>query len=149
MRARLAQLAGTRMNGTLQVAERALNDLLAETSPQSSAPSIELLARNEVVVRYGVFHARAELPAVTDFGGSPTITVRLASVVIALAVKAATRRTPFVHVHGRYVTVNLAQVPALQPWRDAWRHVTQFELATEPRRLRVRFAVNIKEQVHA
>jgi hypothetical protein len=95
-----------------------------------------------VLVRYGVVHARAELPAAIEAGPSPRLTLRLASVLVAMGLKAVVRQ-PYIHIHGRFLTIALADVPALHPWRDGWRHVKQIRFATAPGALRVGVAVAI------
>lgn len=140
-----AQLAGSHASGTLQIDTRAINDVLALLAgTPSSAPSLELMPNNTVMVRYGVLHARAELPQRVRFEQSPRLSVRLASLLVAWAIKAAVRQ-PFVHIHGRQLTIDLAAVPALSGWRDLWKYLHQLSFETTPSALRVGFVVMVNE----
>ena len=140
-----AQVRGSRATGTLQIQVHAINEVLATLAGRSStAPLLELDAQNVVTLRYGVLHARAELPRQVGDPQSGRITVLLASLVVAWALKAAVRQ-PFLHVHGRRLTIDLAAVPALAAWRDLWRYLQQLTFETTPNGLRVGFLVAVND----
>jgi hypothetical protein len=120
----------------LHVAADALNDALALVGTTSTRPAIELLPNNIVVVRWGVLHGRVALPRTTSPAESPRLTLTLASTLVALTLKAVVHR-PFIHIHGRHLTIELARVPALAPWRDLWKHLEQLTFETAPGELRV------------
>ncbi|HUE84612.1 MAG TPA: hypothetical protein VMO26_00900 [Vicinamibacterales bacterium] len=146
MARRLAQLSGTRVNGALQLTEPALNELIGLATPGGTVPTVQLLDANRIEVRYGVVHARAKLPPALDAGSAPRMTVTLASTVMAWALR-ATLGQPFVEFHGRHVTIHLAAVPALAPWRALWPHVKSAQFSTVPGVLRVQVGVSIENGV--
>lgn len=139
----LDQLSGSTVSGAIQVAESALNDLLTRAAG-ARAPSVQLWPDNRLFVRYGVFHAQVLLPRAVELRPSPRITFTLASLVAALGLKAIVR-VPFIEIRGRDVTIDLAAVPALVPWRALFRHLDAVELASERGLLRVRVALAIRE----
>ena len=109
---RIAELVGSHAEGSLQIGQQSINHLLTLES-KKTAPSVELLAHNQVVMRYGLMRARAELlPAATQRASPPNITLRLASTVVAMAMKTFVRQ-PFVHINGRDLTIVLAADPSL------------------------------------
>jgi hypothetical protein len=130
---------------TVQIAERALNELLVIGVGSSTHTVVELLPDNVVVLRRGVFHARAALPLIATPSSNPRVTLQLASVIVAMALKAFAHH-PSLEIHGRQLTVDLTQVPALQPWRDLWRHVERLTLETAPGALRVGLEAGIVQQ---
>jgi hypothetical protein len=143
---RLAQLSGSHANGSIRIAEHALNEMLSTLVPAGrQRPIVELHPRNQVTVRYGAFSARAELPHAIATGHSPTLTLRLASLVVALGLKALVR-APFVHVRGRQLTIDLARVPALERWRDLWRHLRELTFETRPGALCLGVVIDVREE---
>lgn len=139
---RPALLAGSRASGTLQLAERAINELLQSLAGAAAQLSIELQSERTLLVRYGMFHAHAQLPLTLAVGESPRLTLRLASLVVAVALKAMVRQ-PFIRVHGRYVTIELASIPELTAWRDLWKHVQHLAFEVSPGALRVHFVIAV------
>ena len=148
MTLRLAQLRGTRAEGSLRISEAGINDALHAAQQGAERATVEVRESNRLVIRYGVLHAQVRLPAALDAGPTPRLTLTLASVLVAWGLK-ATLRQPYVHIHGRHVTVELAEAPVFREWRDAWQHLRRVEFATEPGALGVSFAVLIPEQSHA
>jgi hypothetical protein len=145
MTQRLAQqLTGTRADGTVQISEAALNEVVSLASPGHTV-TIQLMADNRVEVRYGIVHARVQLPLSLDTGPAPRLTVTLASTVVAWALRAIVHST-VVEFHGRRVTVHLAHIPALAPYRAWWTHVRSARLATAPGVLRVGIGVVIDQE---
>jgi hypothetical protein len=59
-----------------------------------------------------------------------------------MALRAAVHQ-PYIHVHGRQLTIDLAAIPALQQWRALWRHLERAEFETAPGVLRIRFSVRV------
>lgn len=146
---RPAQLRGSRAAGVLQVAEFFINDLLRILSPPGgSPPSLAVGARNHVMLRYGMFHANAELPLAVDTGPRPRLTISLASVVVAWALRAAARQ-PFLHFHGRHITVDLAAVPGLEAWRDVWPHLKALRITTARGLVQFQFLISIDGETNA
>ena len=138
----LGSLRGTNVEGTIQLSEATVNDLLRLGSHQNRVPIIEVQANNQLTVRYGLLHARLTLPDAVDLGTSPRVTISLASVIVAWGLKAVVHQ-PYVHIHGRHVTIDVAAVPALDPWRTVWPHFRSVQLSTDQAVLRVRFAFSI------
>ena len=124
-----------------------VNDALQQFGGGTVA-SVTLNSRNRVTVRYGMLHANLELPVAMETGPSPRLTLSLASVVVAWTLRAAVRQS-FLHFHGRHVTIDLAEVPALAEWRDAWRHIQSLHITTAPRELQLEFAIAIDGDLHA
>lgn len=140
---RLAELTGSHADGTLQVAQSALNQVLQQlVASSATAPVVEIHPGNTVVVRYGALHARAELPAVMHPARSARLTLRLASQVVAWGLKALVRES-YVHVSGRDLTIELDRVPALHPLREFWPHLRQVTFGTVPHGVRVGFSIVI------
>ena len=135
-------LSGTKLAGTLHLDRAAVHDLLRLSSSQPV--SIEIQAQNRILVRYKMFHAHAALPARVQVGSSPQLTVRLDSVVVAMGLKAVVRES-FVSIRGRDVTISLAEVPALRPWREWLPHVRSVELSTDAGGVGARFLIEIPE----
>ena len=141
---RPAELTGTRVEGTLQIAEQAINDVLAHATTGHMRPVLELQPDNTVLVRYGMLHAHATLPAAMAPGESPQLTLVLKSLMVAVALRAVVHR-PYIHLHGRHLTIDVAGIPGLESWREWWRHVHHVSVETAPRTLRVQFAVSVNE----
>ena len=141
---RPALLTGTHATGTLQVAERAINEVLAELMQRSSTKAAcELQPGNMLMLRYGLVHARVELPHEAAPAESPYLRFRLASVLVAWALKAVLHQ-PFIHINGRDVTIDLRRLPLPEPWRDLWRYVKRLSFQTVPGALRVGFIVDMQ-----
>jgi hypothetical protein len=136
---RMADVAGSFATGTLQIGEFAVNEMLATLAPSAA---ITLLPENRVRFQYGPIHAHMEVPHAVETGASPHVTVRLSSVAVAFLMKAVVRQ-PFVHIRGRDVTVFLADIPALRPYREWWRCVHEMTLRTSPQALRVGFHIAV------
>lgn len=146
MTARLAQLQGTRAEATIQVTESALNEVIEIARRGRTVPRIRLMGNNRLEVRYGMLHAHARLPVAIGAGPAPRVTLELASRVIAWALHAALRLS-FLEFHGRFVTIHLAAVPALAPYRALWPHIRSARLATAPGVLRVEGSLSIEQGV--
>jgi hypothetical protein len=144
---RLAQLTGSHADGTLQVAESAINELLVRIA-RGRRPVIEVLERNVLILRYGMLHTRATLPRSITPGESPLLTLHLASLLVAWGLKAVVHK-PFLHIHGRRLTIELARVQALHPWRGLWRHLQQLTFATVPGALRLTFSIVVHDDAAA
>lgn len=144
MSIQIAQLTGSSIEADLKVSEATINEWLARGSTSSSHLSVELRAANSVVVRHGVFHARAQLPAAIEPGDSPRLTLVLASIVLAVALRAVVRQ-PFIHIHGRHVTIDLVSVSGLESWRELWKHVRGLTFVTAPGVLRVGLVAAVKD----
>ena len=141
---RPALLSGTRAAGTLQLSEAGINEALAELMQNASTKAAcALQPGNVLMLRYGLVHARVELPADVVPASSPYLTLRLASVVVAWALKAVVH-LPFVHIKGRYVTIDLRALPLPEPWRDLWKYVQRLSFETVPGALRVGFRVEME-----
>jgi hypothetical protein len=142
MTMRLDQLAGTRVEGVLQIAEAALNDLLGHVRTGHTVPTLELEPENSILIRYGVLHAHASLPASVTPSRSPHVTLVLRSLLVAIALRAVVHRR-YIHVHGRHLTIDLAAVPGLESWREWWAHVHHVGVQTTRHTLQLQFAVAI------
>jgi len=134
----LAQFAGTHVQGTVNVSEAALNELLSSAGSRLRGATLRIGPDNQVVVRHGIVRATATLPQAIDMGSSPRATVSLASVIVAIGLKALLRE-PYIQMHGRELTIHLAAVPALEPFRPIWPSLRRIEVTTERGRLRLHF----------
>jgi hypothetical protein len=144
----LAQLGGTRAEGTLRVSESAVNELLNLDGSALRGATIPIGAGHQIVLRYGAFRVRATLSPEIEAGPSPRVTLSLASFVVAFAIKAALRQ-PYISVTGRQLTITLADLPALQRLRDFWSQLRRAELATEPGSVRIDVVVSVAEATNA
>jgi hypothetical protein len=142
---RLGQLSGSRAEGTLQIAESAINEALAQNVGHGRHPMLEMQPDNIVLVRYGVFHAHARLPRSADVDASPVVTLRLASLTVAWGLKVFVHQ-PFIHIHGRQLTIELAAMPVPPPWNDWWRHVRHLTFETVAGALRIGFTLDIRAE---
>jgi hypothetical protein len=125
-----------------------LNELLHVGPSRLGDVNLAVAPDNQIVVHYGVVHATATLPPAIEAGPSPRLTLTLASLVVALALRAAVRE-PFLSFSGRRMTISLADVPALQPMRDLWPHVRRVGLSTNGKGVRVHVAISIDEAIDA
>jgi hypothetical protein len=139
---RVAQLSGTHAAGTLQIAQSAMNDALAAIGAGRTPPAIEMQPANTMLVRFGMLHAHATLPPRLEAGASPRLTLRLRSLLVAMALRAAVHQ-PFIHIHGRQLTIELSAIPAFQEWRELWKFLELAEFETVPGALRIRFSVRV------
>jgi hypothetical protein len=146
MTERLEQLRGSRAEGTIEISESALNEVIGLASCGGTVPTLQVMEHNQLEVRYGLVHARAELPAALETGPAPRLTVTLASVMVAWALRAVVR-LPFVEFNGRLVTIHLAAVPALASYRALWPHVKSARFATLSHALRVDVGLSIDQGV--
>ena len=142
--ARLAQLRGSHAEGVIQISELAVNEVISLARRGGAVPTVQLMGDNRLEVRYGVVHARAELPVALDLGPAPRMTVKLESRVVAWALGAVVR-LPFVEFDGRLATIYLAAVPALAPYRALWPHLKSARFATAPGVLRVEVGLSIDQ----
>ena len=145
---RLDQFAGTHVEGAITVSAAALNELLGTGASPLHGATLDVMPGNQLVVRYGVLHATATLPAAIDTGASPRITVTLASLLVAMGLKAALRQ-PYVEVSGRRLTICLADVPPLQSIRELWPYVRRVELSTDRGAVRAHFVFSMSEVIDA
>jgi hypothetical protein len=141
---RPGDLAGTAIEGTMVVDTTAVREVLRGNGP--AGLDVQFEPDNRVLVRYGMFHAHATLPAAVEVGRAPQLTVTLASFLVAWGLR-ATLHQPYLRVHGRQVTVRLAELPTLAPWRDFLPFVRRAELSSDARTLRVHFSVGIEPPV--
>ena len=142
IQSRLPLVSGTHLEATVLVAETTVNELVRIATQRDV--TVEVLEQNGIVVRYGVFQARAILPAHLDPGPSPRLSVSLSSTMVALALRAALRQ-PFISIHGRRVTIDLAAIPPLAEWRELWRYLAALDLSTNPGLVRARFRLAIDQ----
>ena len=144
----LTQFAGTRVDGTIELSEAAMNELLHAGPSRIGDVTLEVAPGNQIVVHYGVVHATATLAPEIETGPSPRLTLTLASLVVALGLRAVLRE-PFVSFSGRSLTITLADVPALQSMRDLWPHLKRVALSTTAGGVSVHFEVSVSEAIDA
>jgi hypothetical protein len=130
------------------VSAAALNELLNIEGSRVRGATVEVRPDNQIVFRHGVVHATVTLPHAVEVGASPRATLSLASVMVALALKAMLRQ-PYVQIHGRHLTIHLAEVPALHSLRTVWPHVRRVEVATEPEGVRLRVVFTVTGAIDA
>jgi hypothetical protein len=141
---RLAQLNGSNIEGTIQISEAALNDVLSRSRANRTRVEISMLPENVLLVTYGIFRERVALPRAVALADSPTVTVELASWTIATGLGVFVKQ-PYIRVRGRRITIDLAAIPALQRWSELWKHVRTMTFRTAPGALRVGFAMTVDE----
>jgi hypothetical protein len=130
-------LRGTTADGIFRVTEADLNGMLAAATTSAAGIKVEIQNDNRALVRFGVLHATVLLPPRSDISESPFLTFALGSIAIAWTLKHVLKQS-YVQVHGRLITVDLSQVPALSPYRDLLRYVKTIEMATISRELTLR-----------
>jgi hypothetical protein len=138
----LPDLRGARLHGAVPLRQDVVSSLLAGAPAPLRDVQLEIQAGNRLVVRYGVVQATATLDEAVATGASPRIGIRLASTVLAFALRQVLR-LPYVHVDGRQVTIDLGAVPALAEYRAVWPHVRDVRLVTSPGVLVIGFAVQV------
>jgi hypothetical protein len=126
----------------------ALNELLNSPDSPVRGGAVEVRPDNQIIFRQGIVRATVTLPNTVEVGASPRITLSLASVMVGLALKAFLRQA-YIEVRGRYVTIHLADVPALESLRAVWPSVRRVELATEREGVRMRVVFIVSEGVDA
>jgi hypothetical protein len=138
-----ARLGGTSMTGTIQIGEADLNRLLIPA--ESPLPlKVELRSGNRVVVSYGPLSAGVHLPPHVDLSHSLEVTFELTSAMVAWALKRFVRQR-YIRIDGSRAIVDLAQIPALQPYLRVLRSVTRLAMTTRDGRLHVEFLINIAQ----
>jgi hypothetical protein len=132
------QFPGIRLSGTVPITDAIINELLSQSPQVPKHLRVEIESGNRLVARIGVVQAAATLqsPAIVD--GPPTITLLLASTIVAWTVSRYLR-APFIAIDGRVITVDLARIPALQPWQAALHHVERLTFSTAPGLLTIGF----------
>ena len=136
------------MEGSFKMSAATLNELLNIEGSRVRGATVEVRPDNQVVFRHGVVRATVTLPHAVEVGSSPRATLSLASVMVALALKALLRQ-PYVQVQGRHLTIHLAEVPALHALRSVWPHVRRVEVATEREVVRLRVVFTVTGDIDA
>ena len=137
VRGGLRQLEGMRLTGEIPVREGVINDVLAHHAG-SRGVMVHIEEANHLIVRKGLWHATATLDQTVNTEGTPRISVRLASALIAWTL-ARIVRLPYLTIDGRFVTIDLGRVPALRAWEPALRQVRRATLTTTRGVLHARF----------
>jgi hypothetical protein len=135
-------LRGMNVAGVVPLTQPLLNELLKNSGSAPRDVSLEIHAANKIVVHYGAFHVEAVLDDVMKLGTSPTISLTLASTVIAWTMK-RTVNMPGLQIDGKRVTVDIGAVDALRGYRELWPHIKSVKLGTEPGVLTVVFEILI------
>jgi hypothetical protein len=144
----LQRFRGLQLKGTIPVPARIINELAREVERVPRDLRIEIEDSNRIVARFGVLRVTAVLADALQLGGSPRITLQLASAVVAWTLRRVLR-IPEVTFDGRLVTIDLGRAPALQPYRELLSHVRSVSLTTSPGVLHVRFEVVVAERAAA
>ena len=137
----LRRLRGTHVTGSIPLKQSDVNDLLKSSAAGQSA-HVEFRGGNRIVVHYSAFHIEAVLAESLDAGASPTVSVTLASTLVAWTLKWA-NRLPYVRIDGRRVTIDLAGVPAFGAYRELLMHIKAATFTTTPGNLTVNFEILI------
>jgi hypothetical protein len=135
-------LRGTNVAGVVPLTQALLNDLLKNSASAAREVTVEIHPANRIVVHYGAFHFEAVLADVMELGASPTLSLTLASTVIAWTMK-RTLNMPGLQIEGKRVTFDVGAVDALRAYRELWPHIKSVKLGTEPGVLIVVFEVLI------
>jgi hypothetical protein len=138
----VAGLRGTNVAGVVPLTQALLNDLLRNSGSTARDVTLEIHPANRVVVHYGAFHVEAVLADVMELGASPTLSLTLASTVIAWTMK-RTLNMPGLHIEGKRVTFDLGTVDAVRAYRQLWPHIKSVKLGTEAGVLTVVFEILI------
>lgn len=137
------RLRGTRVSANVPITESWLNKNISRSSNGVlRSLRLEIQPSNQIVVHFGVVHATAVLDETIDFGESPTLVLRLRSVLIASILR-NTVSIPFVRFKGTLVRVDLGAIPYISQNRRFWKHIRVLRLATHPRRLDIRIEIAI------
>ncbi len=137
-------LAGARLRATVPLSQVVLNDVLRQVRGVPQGFALDLQPDQVLMVRYGLVHARAVLdPEVRMGGGAPTITLELASTVIAWTLSRALRLEG-VRFAGRRVTIDLGALDGLHGYRAYWRHLDSVRLQTTAGYLHADLAVAVR-----
>ena len=123
------RLRGTRLVATIPITQAVLDTALSTLSGAARGVRVEIHDNNRIVVHYGPLNIDANLLHAVNVGPSPTLTVTLASTVVAWTLK-QTVRAPGVSINGKQVTIDLGALPALRPYRHLLHHVKSATLAT-------------------
>jgi hypothetical protein len=138
-----ARLRGTRIDGSIPLAQTTLNDLVQQSAPAPRGVQMELHPANRLVVQYGLLHVTAVLDEELDVGSSLRLRLRLASAVIAWTLR-RTVRHPAVTIDGRVVTVDLGRMTPISDYRHIWRHLRRVRVTTASGQLLVQFQFAIE-----
>lgn len=133
---------GTHVAGTIPLTQVVVNELLKSSSGPARDVSLEIHGANKMIVHYGAFHVEAVLADAVELSASPTLSLHLASTVVAWTVK-RTVNMPGVTVEGKRIIVDVGAVDALSGYRALWPHIQSVKFGTEPGVLNVFFEVRI------
>lgn len=128
---------GTRLSGTIPIAQDVLNEVLSQIDGIPKGVRVEIESGNRVVARIGVVRAAATLQSPAGLDGR-TITLELASRMVAWGITQYLRAS-FITIAGRVVTIDLARVPALTPWQASLTQLERITFSTQPGVLTVGF----------
>lgn len=130
---------GARVAGTIPVTEDFVNAVLETAAPAMlKGIRLEFHEANRIVIRYGLLHASAVIGENVDLQGSPKLTLRLASGMIAWGLRKTVDK-PFVQFDGTLVTVDLGEVIPLEEYGRFLALAKSVRLRTSPRQLAVDF----------
>ncbi|HXG90612.1 MAG TPA: hypothetical protein VNJ02_20010 [Vicinamibacterales bacterium] len=135
-------LSGSQVAGSLRVPERVVNETLRDAGGLTSQVQVEIKAANKLVIHYKSFHVEAALAPELEVGASPRLHVDLTSTMIAWTLKTMLVM-PGISINGKRITVDLAEVAQLRPYRENLRHVRQLRFATTPGLIELQFDVAV------
>jgi len=136
------RLRGTRVSGSIPIRQAIVDQALAQSPAAGRGVRIEILADNKLLVHYGAIHVEAVLEEVVETGASPRLSVLLSSSMIAWTLK-RTISIPGVEIDGRRVTVDVASIAAVAPYRSLLPYVTAMRLSTAQGTITVQFEISI------
>ena len=137
------RLAGTRLTGTVPLAQAVLNTMLRQVRQVPPGFLVEVQAANRIVARYGVVRATAIIDEEVRLeSGAPQIRLELASGVIAWTLSRSLRLAAL-RFDGRRVIVDLGALPGIGHYRPYFAHLQRVTLRTTPGQVHVDFDVAV------
>lgn len=142
LRTGLPGLSGTQLAGSMRVPERVINDALRDATGLLSQVRVEVNAANKLLIHYKSFHVEATLAPELEVGASPRLHLDLTSTMIAWTLKSMLVM-PGIAINGKRITLELAEVAQLRPYRENLRHLRQLRFATTPGLIDVQFELAV------
>jgi hypothetical protein len=138
------RLVGTRLTGTLPLAEAVLNDAIRRSPRVPPGMRVEILDGNRLMARYGIVSAAAVLDEEVRVGrGAPQISFELASVMVAWALKQAVR-LPALRIEGRRVTLDIGALDGVDSMHPLWSCLLRVRLRTTPGQVHIDFEAGVR-----
>ena len=133
---------GMRLSGSIPVTQDVLNELLSLSEGVPKRLRVEIERDNRLVARLGLVQATATLQSPAALDGR-TVTLELASSIVAWTVSQYLSAS-FITIAGRVISIDLARVPGIAPWRASLAHLERMTFSTQPGVVTVNFDWRVK-----